>query len=89
MPAPTDEERLHAAIRQLSPDQQEMVRAIYFENVSVNDYAARTGRDAVRHFPPFADREKEIEKTSGLTLIFGLSPGRMSEGARKAAFQKG
>ena len=25
---PTDEERLHAAIRQLSPDQQEMVRAI-------------------------------------------------------------
>ena len=38
---PTDEERLHAAIRQLSHDQQEMVRAIYFENVSVNDYAAR------------------------------------------------
>ena len=37
---PTDEEQLHAAIRQLSPDQQEMVRAIYFENVSVNDYAA-------------------------------------------------
>lgn len=38
---PTDEERLHTAIRQLSPDQQEMVRAIFFENVSVNDYAAR------------------------------------------------
>lgn len=38
---PTDEERLHAAIRQLSPDQKEMVRAIYFENMSVNDYAAR------------------------------------------------
>ena len=40
---PTDEERLHAAIRQLSPDQKEMVRAIYFENMSVNDYAARMG----------------------------------------------
>ena len=48
---PTDEERLHAAIRQLSPDQQEMVRAIYFENVSVNDYAARTGvtQSAISH----------------------------------------
>ena len=40
---PTDEERLHAVIRQLSPDQQEMIRAIYFEGVSVNDYAARMG----------------------------------------------
>ena len=41
----------HAAIRQLSPDQQEMVRAIYFENVSVNDYAARTGvtQSAISH----------------------------------------
>lgn len=48
---PTDEERLHAAIRRLSPDQQEMVRAIYFENVSVNDYAARMGvtQSAISH----------------------------------------
>jgi RNA polymerase sigma-70 factor (ECF subfamily) len=48
---PTDEERLHAVIRQLSPDQQEMVRAIYFENVSVNDYAARMGvtQSAISH----------------------------------------
>lgn len=48
---PTDEERLHTAIRQLSPDQQEMVQAIYFENVSVNDYAARMGvtRSAISH----------------------------------------
>lgn len=48
---PTDEERLHAAIRQLSPDQKEMVRAIYSENVSVNDYAARTGvtQSAISH----------------------------------------
>ena len=48
---PTDEERLHAAIRQLSPDQQEMVQAIYFENVSVNDYAARMGvtQSAISH----------------------------------------
>ena len=47
----TDEERLHAVIRQLSPDQQEMVRAIYFENVSVNDYAARMGvtQSAISH----------------------------------------
>lgn len=48
---PTDEERLHAAIRQLSPDQQEMVQAIFFENVSVNDYAARMGvtQSAISH----------------------------------------
>lgn len=48
---PTDEERLHTAIRQLSPDQQEMVQAIYFENVSVNDYAARMGvtQSAISH----------------------------------------
>lgn len=48
---PTDEERLHAAIRQLSPDQKEIVRAIYFENMSVNDYAARMGvtQSAISH----------------------------------------
>ena len=48
---PTDEERIHAAIRQLSPDQKEMVRAIYFENMSVNDYAARMGvtQSAISH----------------------------------------
>ena len=48
---PTDEERLHTAIRQLSPDQQEMVQAIFFENVSVNDYAARMGvtQSAISH----------------------------------------
>ena len=48
---PTGEERLHAAIRQLSPDQKEMVRAIYFENMSVNDYAARMGvtQSAISH----------------------------------------
>lgn len=48
---PTDEERLHTAIRQLSPDQQKMVQAIYFENVSVNDYAARMSvtQSAISH----------------------------------------
>ncbi len=48
---PTDEERLHTAIRQLSPDQQAMIRAIYFDGVSVNDYAARMGvtQSAISH----------------------------------------
>ena len=47
----TDEERLHTAIRQLSPDQQAMIRAIYFDGVSVNDYAARMGvtQSAISH----------------------------------------
>lgn len=48
---PTDEERLRAAIQQLTPDQQAMIRAIYFENISVNDYAARIGvtQSAISH----------------------------------------
>ena len=48
---PTDEERLHDAIRQLKPDQQAMIRAIYFQGVSVNDYAARMGvtQSAISH----------------------------------------
>ena len=48
---PTDEECLRTAIQQLTPAQQEMVQAIYFENVSVNDYAARMGvtQSAISH----------------------------------------
>lgn len=48
---PTDEERLRAAIQKLDPDQQTMIRAIYFEGVSVNDYAARMGvtQSAISH----------------------------------------
>ena len=48
---PTDEERLRAAIQKLDPDQQTMIRAIYFERVSVNDYAARMGvtQSAISH----------------------------------------
>ena len=48
---PTDEERLRAAIQNLDPDQQAMIRAIYFEGVSVNDYAARMGvtQSAISH----------------------------------------
>lgn len=48
---PTDEERLCDAIQKLDPDQQTMIRAIYFDGVSVNDYAARMGvtQSAVSH----------------------------------------
>ncbi len=48
---PTDEERVRAAIQKLDPDQQKMVQAIYFENVSVNDYAAWMGvtQSAISH----------------------------------------
>ena len=47
----TDEERLHAAIQKLDTNQREMIRAIYFEGVSVNDYAARMGvtQSAISH----------------------------------------
>lgn len=48
---PTDEERLRAAIQKLDPGQQAMIRAIYFEGVSVNDYAARMSvtQSAISH----------------------------------------
>lgn len=48
---PTDEERLRVAIQKLAPDQQAMIRAIYFDGVSVNDYAARMGvtQSAISH----------------------------------------
>ena len=48
---PTDEERLRATIQKLAPDQQAMIRAIYFDGVSVNDYAARMGvtQSAISH----------------------------------------
>ena len=48
---PTDEERLRTAIQKLDPDQQAMIRAIYFEGVSANDYAARMGvtQSAISH----------------------------------------
>ena len=48
---PTDEERLRAAIQKLAPDQQAMIRAIYFNGISVNDYAARMGvtQSAISH----------------------------------------
>ena len=48
---PTDEERLRTAIQKLDPDQQALIRAVYFEGVSVNDYAARMGvtQSAISH----------------------------------------
>ena len=48
---PTNEERLRDAIQKLAPDQQAMIRAIYFDGVSVNDYAARMGvtQSAISH----------------------------------------
>lgn len=48
---PTDEESLRTAIQKLDLDQQTMVKAIYFDNVSVNDYAAQMGvtQSAISH----------------------------------------
>jgi RNA polymerase sigma-70 factor (ECF subfamily) len=45
------EERLKNAISTLKPDQQDLISAIYFDGVSVNEYAARMGihQSAVSH----------------------------------------
>lgn len=37
------EERLHIAITKLKPNQRKLINAIYFEGISVNDYAAQEG----------------------------------------------
>lgn len=37
------EERLHIAISKLKPKQRNLILAIYFEGISVNDYAAQEG----------------------------------------------
>ena len=48
---PTAAERLHTAIAKLKPEQQRLIRAIYFEGVSVNDYARMEGctQSAISH----------------------------------------
>ena len=40
---PSKEDLLHTAISKLKPKQRELINAIYFEGVSVNDYAAQEG----------------------------------------------
>lgn len=46
-----DGQRVKRAVAQLKPKQQELVHIIFFEGVSVNDYAAREGVDqsAISH----------------------------------------
>ena len=48
---PTSAERLHTAIVKLKPEQQKLIRAIYFEGISVNDYAKLEGcnQSAISH----------------------------------------
>lgn len=48
---PTAAERLHTAIAKLKPEQQKLIRAIYFEGISVNDYAKLEGctQSAISH----------------------------------------
>lgn len=43
LPMPESASRLHAAIEQLRPDQQKLIRAIYFEQVSISNYAKQEG----------------------------------------------
>jgi RNA polymerase sigma factor (sigma-70 family) len=47
----SDNEKIHNAISKLKPKQQELIRDIYFDKISVNDYAAREGvsQSAISH----------------------------------------
>jgi len=40
LPMTESASRLHAAIEQLRPDQQKLIRAIYFESIAVDEFAA-------------------------------------------------
>ena len=44
-------EQLHAALTKLNPEQQAMLKAIFFKGISASDYAARQGVDpsAISH----------------------------------------
>lgn len=48
---PSKKELLHTAISKLKPKQRDLILAIYFEGISVNDYAAKEGVDhsAISH----------------------------------------
>jgi len=43
LPLSECDSRLHAAIEHLRPDQQSLISAVYFDGMSVNDYAAAEG----------------------------------------------
>ncbi len=43
LPITESASRLHAAIEELRPDQQKLIRAIYFEHVSISNYAKQEG----------------------------------------------
>lgn len=40
---PSKADLLHIAISKLKPKQRDLINAIYFEGISVNDYAAQEG----------------------------------------------
>lgn len=48
---PSKQDLLHTAISKLKPRQRDLICAIYFEGISVNDYAAKEGVDhsAISH----------------------------------------
>lgn len=48
---PSKKNLLHTAISKLKPKQRDLIFAIYFEGISVNDYAAKEGVDhsAISH----------------------------------------
>lgn len=47
----SEKQKLHKAISLLKPKQQELIKAIFYEGISVNDYASREGVDqsAISH----------------------------------------
>jgi RNA polymerase sigma factor (sigma-70 family) len=58
---PSQEERLHTAMNKLKPKQRELIKAIYFDGVSVNEYAISKGvvQSAISHQ---LERAKKILK---------------------------
>lgn len=54
--------RLHEAMEQLRPDQQELIQSIYFDDMSVNDYAASKGVTPGAISQRFATVAKKLKK---------------------------
>ena len=83
-----DAERLNEALTHLSSKQQALIRAIYFEGVTVNEYAKKEGVDhsAISH--RLRTIYKKLKKVYIKILTFDLLSVRIVKGIKNQPFGK-
>ncbi|HCE63292.1 MAG TPA: hypothetical protein DEQ85_10110, partial [Clostridiales bacterium] len=73
---PTAAERLHTAIAKLKPEQQKLIRAIYFEGVSVNDYTCTAKGNKGRSLWQCIDGAAYLPQSRKRVFLVGYSDPR-------------